>query len=171
MGFSGRRSEKGMVGQRPSLLKALSAALVMALFWSVPIYLFGFRTIWESIQYGGGGFMYIPLIMMIAMMIIPPVSTFFAIMNGGEMHLGKKHEDGIHKGKRTGLTAMLQYALEKNHAHPEAEDHKHGEHVEATGSILSVEDVHHEELKLERLYNEGYLTKEQYKRKLERVRE
>ena len=169
MGFSGRRSEKGMIGQRPSILKALLASLTMAAFWSVPIFLFGFRTIWGLLREDGssaGGILYIPLIMMMAMIIIPPVSTFFAIMNGGEIRLGKKHEDG----KTTGVVAMLQHALEENHGRSEKEEHDHGEHVEATGSILSVEEVHDEEEKLGRLYKEGYLTKEQYKRKLERVR-
>ena len=168
MGFSGRRSEKGMVGQRPPILKALVPTIVMVLFWSVPIFLFGFRSIWELVQNGEAHeLMYIPLIMMLAMIIIPPVSTFFGIMNGADVHLGAKDEDGT----RAGLAAMMKYALEKNHGHPEAEKHQHGEHVEATGSILSVEDVHHEEQKLARLYDEGYLTKEQYKKKLERVRE
>ena len=154
-----------MVGQRPSILKALYSSLAVTAAWSLPIYLFGFRSIWGLIQNDGGGFMYIPLIMMIAMMTIPPITVFFSVMNGVTDDLVW----GWH-----GATPKIpddEHALEKNHEHPEAEDHKHGEHVEATGSILSVEDVHHEELKLERLYNEGYLTKEQYKRKLERVRE
>ena len=65
---------------------------------------------------------------------------------------------------------FLQRAFENKHGRSEKEEHTHGEHVEATGSILSVEEVHDEEEKLGRLYKEGYLTKEQYKRKLERIR-
>ena len=165
MGFAGRRSEKGMMEQRPSILKALLASLTMAAFWSLPIFLFGFRTLWGLLREGGssaGGFLYIPLIMMIAMMTIPPIALFFSIMNGGEIQLGKKNE--------TGLAVLLQRAFENNHGRSEKEEHTHGEHVEATGSILSVEEVRDEEEKLGRLYKEGYLTKEQYKRKLERIR-
>ena len=165
MGFSGRRSEKGMVGQRPSILKALYSSLAVTAAWSLPIYLFGFRSIWGLIQNDGGGFMYIPLIMMIAMMTIPPITVFFSVMNGVTDDLVW----GWH-GATPKIQVMMQHALEKNHGRSEKEEHDHGEHVEATGSILSVEEVHDEEEKLERLYNEGYLTKEQYKRKLERVR-
>ena len=84
MGFAGRRSEKGMMGQRPSILKALYSSLAMAVAWSLPIYLFGFRSIWGLIQDDGssaGGFLYIPLIMMIAMIIVPPITIFFSIIN------------------------------------------------------------------------------------------
>ena len=88
-------------------------------------------------------------------------------MKGADVYLGAKHEDGT----RTGLAAMMRYALEKNHGHPEAKEHEHGGHREATGSYLTKEDVHHEEQKLARLYDEGYLTKKQYERKLKKIRE
>ena len=168
MGFAGRRSEKvGMVGQRPSVLKALGAALMTSLFWSTPVYFFGFRNIWSLVrEEDSETIMYLPLLVMLAMMFIPPMTAFFGVMKGADVHLGAKHEDGT----RIGLAAMMKYALEKNHGHPEAKRHKHGGHREATGSFLTKEGVHHEEQKLTRLYKEGYLTKEQYEKKMKRIR-
>ena len=144
MGFAGRRSEKvGMVGQRPSVLKALGAALMTSLFWSTPVYFFGFRNIWSLVrEEDSETILYLPLLVMLAMMFIPPITAFFGVMKGADVYLGAKHEDGT----RTGLAAMMRYALEKNHGHPEAKEHEHGGHREATGSYLTKEDVHHEEL-------------------------
>tara|TARA_B100001750_G_scaffold75602_1_gene60133 strand:+ start:1792 stop:2334 length:543 start_codon:yes stop_codon:yes gene_type:complete len=179
MGFAGRRSEKGMMGQRPSILKALYSSLAMAVAWSLPIYLFGFRSIWDLIQDGGssaGGFLYIPLIMMIAMIIVPPITIFFSIMNGVTDNMvwswhgaTPKNPDDEH-ALEGDIQTILRKVIIENHGRSEKEEHTHGEHVEATGSILSVEEVHDEEEKLGRLYKEGYLTKEQYERKLERIR-